>query len=126
MSDPWVSRLQQPPRKEAMAPDSSLLLLWPAGYARRHVQFRVEAVTLRMALALSCVLAAASGCSTNQLPEHSNPDASQTFTGVLPCADCAGIRHELTLHSDQHSGQPLTYALVQTYLGTRDGDRTFK
>lgn len=33
-----------------------------------------------------------------------------TYAGVLPCADCPGIRHELTLRSDQ------SFALRRTYL----------
>ncbi|MFN3460377.1 MAG: META domain-containing protein [Oceanibaculum sp.] len=33
-----------------------------------------------------------------------------TYAGVLPCADCPGIRHELTLRADQ------SYALRRTYL----------
>jgi copper homeostasis protein (lipoprotein) len=41
------------------------------------------------------------------------------YEGVLPCADCRGIRTELTLFEDDS-----TYRLVETYLGTRDGDRT--
>ena len=34
-----------------------------------------------------------------------------TYTGVLPCADCAGIVHTLTLRPDG------LYFLRQTYLG---------
>jgi copper homeostasis protein (lipoprotein) len=41
------------------------------------------------------------------------------YEGVLPCADCQGIRTELTLFDDDSS-----YKLVETYLGTPDGDRT--
>jgi copper homeostasis protein (lipoprotein) len=44
------------------------------------------------------------------------PDAlPATFAGDLPCADCAGIRHQLELFPDQ------AYFLRRTYLGTRDG-----
>ncbi len=41
------------------------------------------------------------------------------YEGVLPCADCQGIRTELTLFDGD-----FTYRLVETYLGTPDGDRT--
>ena|SRR6185295_6905132 len=41
------------------------------------------------------------------------------YEGVLPCADCQGIRTELTLFDED-----FTYKLAETYLGTRDGDRT--
>jgi uncharacterized lipoprotein NlpE involved in copper resistance len=58
---------------------------------------------------------------------QSNGKASPgVFVGTLPCADCAGIRTELTLNAaegpDQDRG---TYALRQTYLGTPNGERTF-
>ena len=47
-----------------------------------------------------------------------------TFAGVLPCADCAGILSELHLYAEQPSGRPTHYELVETYMGTRDGDRS--
>ncbi|MFA5112897.1 MAG: copper resistance protein NlpE [Candidatus Margulisiibacteriota bacterium] len=42
-----------------------------------------------------------------------------TYEGVLPGADCAGLKTELTLYQDG------TYFLKETYLATRDGDKTF-
>jgi uncharacterized lipoprotein NlpE involved in copper resistance len=48
------------------------------------------------------------------------------YAGVLPCADCAGIRTELRLYAEQPSGQAVRYELTETYLGTRDGDRMFE
>ena len=45
------------------------------------------------------------------------PGVSRYF-GVLPCADCAGIRTELTLIEDPKTGGPQTYELTETYLGT--------
>lgn len=49
------------------------------------------------------------------------------FAGVLPCADCAGIRTELALVQDPQSGEPQTYELKETYLGSMsvDGEKTF-
>jgi predicted secreted protein/uncharacterized lipoprotein NlpE involved in copper resistance len=44
------------------------------------------------------------------------------FFGVLPCADCSGIRHELVLIADQKTGEPQTYELVETYLGSMSND----
>jgi len=41
------------------------------------------------------------------------------YEGTLPCAGCRGIRTELTLFEDDSS-----YRLVETYLGTPEGDRT--
>jgi lysophospholipase len=48
------------------------------------------------------------------------------YAGVLPCADCAGIRTELSLYVEQPWGRPVRYELRQTYLGTRGGDRTLE
>jgi copper homeostasis protein (lipoprotein) len=44
---------------------------------------------------------------------------STTYEGILPGADCAGLKTELTLYKDH------TYYLKETYLATRDGDKTF-
>jgi len=41
------------------------------------------------------------------------------YEGILPCADCQGIRTKLTLFDED-----FTYRLEETYLGTPDGDRT--
>ena len=41
------------------------------------------------------------------------------FEGTLPCADCAGIRTELTLYL-----QPDTFVLRETYLGRPEGEKT--
>lgn len=41
------------------------------------------------------------------------------YEGILPCADCQGIRTKLTLFDED-----FTYRLVEVYLGTPDGDRT--
>jgi copper homeostasis protein (lipoprotein) len=38
------------------------------------------------------------------------------FWGVLPCADCAGIRTELQLVQDPKTGEPQTYELTETHL----------
>jgi len=51
---------------------------------------------------------------------------SGAFVGVLPCADCSGIRSELRLYTEQSSGRPTRYEATETYLGTRDGDRTVR
>jgi|SRR5882672_267868 len=65
------------------------------------------------ALALAAALA---GCVTIA------PSSIGTFTGVLPCADCAGILSELHLYTEQ--GRPRNYELMETFMGTRDGDRS--
>jgi len=82
------------------------------------------------AVLLAAALAAGmlAGCAEEPdalSPPDSTPSLG-TFAGVLPCADCAGIRTELTLFAEQPSGRPMRYELRETYLGTRDGDRTFE
>lgn len=42
-----------------------------------------------------------------------------TWQGTLPCADCSGIRWTLTLRPEGE------YWLERTYLGTKQGDRSF-
>ncbi|NNP68821.1 copper resistance protein NlpE [Acinetobacter sp. Ac_5812] len=42
-------------------------------------------------------------------------DWNGTYKGVLPCADCEGIKTELELNLDK------TYELKETYLGKGDG-----
>ncbi|MFA6686044.1 MAG: copper resistance protein NlpE, partial [Desulfuromonas sp.] len=55
-----------------------------------------------------------------QLPDmHNSRDAldwAGTYVGILPCADCSGIRTTLTL-SPAH-----TYVLKSTYLGVEVPD----
>lgn len=41
-----------------------------------------------------------------------NPlDWNGTYRGILPCADCEGIKTEVTLHKDR------TYEIARKYLG---------
>ncbi len=44
------------------------------------------------------------------------------YAGNMPCADCMGIRTVLTLYSEPG---PTRYELTETYVGTKDGDRSF-
>lgn len=57
------------------------------------------------------------------------PDATKmlvgVFEGVLPCADCAGIKTELTLYQDVANADNNSYILKETYLGVNTGDTTF-
>jgi copper homeostasis protein (lipoprotein) len=46
------------------------------------------------------------------------------YTGVLPCADCSGIKTELRLENSPEKLER-TYELTETYLETPDGDRKF-
>lgn len=47
------------------------------------------------------------------------PDTLAVYEGMLPGADCAGLREKLTLYKNN------TYLLKDTYIATRDGDKTF-
>ena len=48
-----------------------------------------------------------------------------TFEGVLPCADCQGIKTELALYQDAANSENNTYTLKETYLGNQTGDTSF-
>lgn len=48
-----------------------------------------------------------------------------SFEGVIPCADCGGIRTELTLYQDIANSDNNSYTLTETYLGGKTGDTTF-
>jgi len=47
-----------------------------------------------------------------------------TYEGVLPCADCSGLKTELTLNRNARTSAPETYKLRETYLGKSAGTRT--
>ncbi|WP_162417609.1 copper resistance protein NlpE N-terminal domain-containing protein [Cyclobacterium roseum] len=46
------------------------------------------------------------------------------YEGLLPCADCEGIRTVLKLENSPDKKER-AYELTETYLGTEDGDREF-
>jgi uncharacterized lipoprotein NlpE involved in copper resistance len=55
------------------------------------------------------------------------PQLLGIYTGTLPCADCRGIRTELSIYvkgSNRLAGG--TYRLKETHLGTPDGNQTFE
>lgn len=66
----------------------------------------------------SIVAAALAGCVTI------SSSLIGTYAGVLPCADCSGILTELRLYAEQPSGRAAHYELTETYLGSREGDRS--
>lgn len=70
-------------------------------------------------LAALIAIAALSGCAGPGGSPSSSDSSSVlgSYTGILPCADCAGIRTNLVLYADR-------YELRETYIGSRDGDRT--
>jgi copper homeostasis protein (lipoprotein) len=79
---------------------------------------------------IACLSVGMAGCRASEpgpasAPSTTSPATSAVSTvryaGTLPCADCAGIRTELSLSTDA-AGQPTTYELKQTYLGTMSAD----
>ncbi|EPR68870.1 copper resistance protein NlpE [Cyclobacterium qasimii] len=46
------------------------------------------------------------------------------YSGVLPCADCSGIKTELKLENSPEKLER-SYELTETYLETKDGDRKY-
>jgi len=85
---------------------------------------------------VAVALFAVGACRSTQQDQYPTADAPHPadsmasaallgrFAGTLPCADCGGIRTELKLYTDPTSYAPTTYELQETYLATRDGDRT--
>ena len=51
--------------------------------------------------------------------QEAKAGVQQRFAGTAPCADCDGIRNELTLNFTQ-DGQPDGFTLTQNYLGAKD------
>jgi len=77
-------------------------------------------------LAALIALGAMVGCAGPGSTPSSSDSANllATYTGILPCADCAGIRADLKLYAGQPGGEASRYEIRETYIGTRDGDRT--
>lgn len=95
----------------------------------------VMAGRLRRAAAPLAILALLAGCvPVTPPPREPVPErpAAPTvmvpperhYQGMLPCDACAGVLTELTLRADPASGGPGEYALRETYLATREGDRS--
>jgi copper homeostasis protein (lipoprotein) len=74
----------------------------------------------------STVLAAAAALAAQEPAPHAPPPGQQVlgfYTGTLPCADCPGIRTELTL--SEGSGRT-SYWLKETYLGRPEKGATLE
>ena len=82
---------------------------------------------LTLALALGDCTPSSPGEHDDVKNTSANDDSTQgPYDGVLPCANCGGIRTRLTLHVDRSTGKPTRYTATETYLATKDGDRTFE
>lgn len=59
------------------------------------------------------VAALTTNCTSQQISTITPP---ATFSGLIPCADCPGIRQSVTLNEDS------TFSLTRIYLEARDGE----
>src|SRR5207247_4698611 len=75
---------------------------------------------------LLVVIACGLGVIITSAQTMAQPTKSKTTTyeGVLPCADCSGLKTELTLNRNAKTSAPETYKLRETYLGKPAGTRT--
>jgi len=76
----------------------------------------VSCASLRSSVRAAALAAALSAAATPAWAAGSRV-VEGPFVGTLPCADCEGIRTELTLFRDAASGAPSRFLLRRTYLG---------
>ncbi len=90
----------------------------------------------RAVVPLTVVLVLASACThlrheqtaAAEVPHATHQDLPVLmgrYTGVLLCADCPGIRTELSLYVQGAFREPATYVLRETYLESGNGDLSF-
>jgi copper homeostasis protein (lipoprotein) len=78
----------------------------------------VKKITIALFLAAGAL--SLLGCNNHYQPkEQPLQPMQQSYQGILPCADCSGLETSLFLDEDG------TFVLQETYLGSKDGDRTF-
>jgi NlpE N-terminal domain len=101
--------LDQKPEKHA--------IMWTAG--NRSAVFLVLLVLTLLAACQGRVAPPVTSASDQVAPTVSGKKVLAIYEGVLPCADCQGVRTVLTLFDED-----FTYKLVETYLGGLDSERT--
>jgi len=78
--------------------------------------------------AMLALVAMGGSALAHSAPARGEPGASPRevarYRGILPCADCSALKDELALFAGA-SGAAGTYRERLTYVGTRDGDRSF-
>jgi len=77
-----------------------------------------------LGLATTLVFGCGEGDVSGQ-PAEDTAGLSTIYEGVLPCADCEGIRTVLTLTKDGPHTSEGTFVLGETYLGRGDVDGAF-
>ena len=81
---------------------------------------------LKARTALLVVIACGLGVPITSAQKMAQPTKSKmtVYEGVFPCADCSGLKTELTLYRNARTYAPETYRLRETYLGKPAGTRT--
>jgi copper homeostasis protein (lipoprotein) len=78
----------------------------------------------RLSLLLATLWLAACATAPDSPVDLRGQTPAARYVGTLPCADCAGVRTDLRLYRSGNT--PSGFALRETYLGTRDGNRSFE
>lgn len=80
----------------------------------------------RPILSALAIVIGTSACATVETQADKAPAqlAMATWAGVMPCADCIGIRTQLLLYTDQSSGKQVRYEMTETYMGAPGGERS--
>jgi predicted secreted protein len=78
----------------------------------------------RLSLLLATLWLAACATAPDAPVDLRGQTPAARYVGTLPCADCAGVRTDLRLYRSGNT--PSGFALRETYLGTRDGNRSFE
>jgi hypothetical protein len=76
---------------------------------------------------LALIGTACHSASSATAADRAFPILAGLFTGTVPCADCSGIRTDVTMLTNNPAvSAEGTFSLVEHYLGTRTGDRAFR
>lgn len=70
---------------------------------------------------IDSVIAAKAGSAA----EPGEPSLISIYEGLMPCADCEGIRVELSFYQDIINAENNNYVLKETYLGVNTADTEF-
>ncbi len=70
-----------------------------------------------------CLLFILTGCQHAETKKESSIQQETSYTGRVPCADCAGI--DLHVNIKPQSDTNGTFHLFQTFIETKEGDQSF-
>jgi len=81
----------------------------------------------RVSIGVTAIVAGCVSQALGQLAALPGQRLIATYAGVLPCADCEGIKTELRLYAKSEDDlSDARFTLEETYLAARGGDRTIK